>query len=168
MIPSLYHKNFCTPKLPIAPLWGSYVRLMGESLKRQDWRTCSGKLRDFNGLLGAALGRKQNASVNAPLKNLAEVMSCQSENNKVFLAVANGDQKLAQGLCRLVSPRLMGDAAYQSVFTEWVDLVKLKEELKEELNALIQAVGGLWEKNGGSSKRKQDAIGAPPPKRWKF
>ena len=105
--------------------------------------------------------------MNAPFKNLAEVMSCQSENNKVFLAVANGNQELAQGLSRLVSPRLMGDAAYQSVFTEWVDLVKLKEELKEELNALIQAVGGLWEKNGGCSKRTQEAIGAPP-KRWKL
>ena len=79
----------------------------------------------------------------------------------MFLAVANGNQELAQGLSRLVSPRLMGDAAYQSVFTEWVDLVKLKEELKEELNALIQAVGGLWEKDGGCSKRAEEAIGAP-------
>ena len=130
----------------------------------------SGKLQDFNELLGAALGRKQNASVNAPLKNLAEVMSSQSENNKVFLAVANGDQNLAQGLCRLVSPRLMGDAAYQSAFTEWVKLVELKEELRTKEDALYQAVyqevRGVWENNRGCSKRKKEVIGAPPD-RWK-
>ena len=76
----------------------------------------------------------------------------------MFLAVANGNQELAQGLSRLVSPRLMGGAAYQSVFTEWADLVKLKDDLKEELNALIQAVGGLWENDGGRSKRAEGAI----------
>ena len=119
--------------------WFKFYRLMGESLKRQDWRTCSGKLRDFNGLLEAALGRKQNASVNVPFKHLRGDMSCQSDNNKVFLAVANGDQELAQGLCRFVSPRFMDGAGYQSVFTE-------------------------WEQDGGCSKRTEKAIGAPAKK----
>ena len=106
--------------------------------------------------------------MNAPVKNLAEVMSCQSENNKVFLAVANGNQEVAQGLSRLASPRLMGDAAYQRAFTEWVELVKWIEELKTKQDALIQEVGGLWENNRGCSKRTKEAIGAPPPKRWKL
>ena len=150
--------------------WFKFYRLMVESLKRQQWRTSCGKLQDFKALVGATLGRNQNAPVNAPVKNLAEVMSCQSENNKVFLAVANGNQEMAQGLCRLASPRLMGDAAYQSAFTEWVKLVELKEELRTKEDALYQAVyqevRGVWENNRGCSKRKKEVIGAPPG-RWK-
>ena len=138
------------------------------SLKRQHWRTSCGKLQDFNGLVGATLGRKQNASVNAPLKNLAEVMSCQSENNKVFLAVANGNQEVAEGLSRLASPRLVRDDAYHSAFNEWVELEKLKEELKTKQDALYQEVyqevRGLWEDNRGCSKRRE-VIGAPPETR---
>ena len=148
--------------------WFKFYRLMVESLKRQQWRTSCGKLQDFNALVGATLGRKQNASVNVPFKNLRGDMSCQFENNKVFLAVANGNQELAQGLSRLVSPRLMGDAAYQSAFTEWVELVKLKEELKTKQDALYQEVyqevGGLWEDSRGCSKRRE-VIGAPSDRR---
>ena len=73
---------------------------------------------------------------------------------------------MAEGLSRLASPRLMGDAAYQSAFTEWVELVKLKEEVRTKQDALIQEVGGLWENNRGCSKRTKEVIGAPPD-RWK-
>ena len=144
--------------------WFKFYRLMVESLKSQQWRTSCGKLRDFKALLEATLGRNQNAPANAPVKNLAEVMSCQSENNKVFLAVANGNQEVAEGLSRLASPRLVGDAAYRSALHTWVELEKLKEELKTKQDALYQEVRGLWQDNRGCSKRRE-VIGAPPETR---
>ena len=105
--------------------WFRFYTLMTDSLKRQDWRTCSGKLCKYNGLLETSLGRKEGASVTVAFKHSrGEITSCAADSHKVCLAVANGDQELAQGLSRLVSPRLMAGAAYQSVFTEWADLVK--------------------------------------------
>ena len=149
--------------------WFKFYRLMVESLKSQQWRTSCGELRDFKALLEATLGRKYSEVLpghnqNAPVKNLPQGMGCQSENNKVFLEVANGDQELAEGLSRLASPCLVGDAAYRSALHTWVELEKLKEELKRKQDALYQEVRGLWQDNRGCSKRRE-VIGAPPETR---
>ena len=81
----------------------------------------------------------------------------------MFLEVANGGQELAEGLSRLASPCLVGDAAYRSALETWVDIEKLKEELKWKQAALYAQVRGLRQDYRGGSKRK-DAIGAPPEK----
>ena len=84
-------------------------------------------------------------------------MSCQSEDKKVFLAVANGNQQLAQGLSRLVSPSLR--------VSEPHGFIERVEGLQQELNVLMQAVEGLPEKKGGYRRKKEVAIGFPKEKK---
>ena len=119
--------------------WFRVYRRMTESLKRQDWRTCSGKVCQYNEVLETSLRRKDDAFVTvASTQSRREITSSAADNHKVCLAVANGDQQLAEGLYAYISPQLMNDVGS-------VDSHKHK----------------------GSSKRTENAIGGPPSKRSK-
>ena len=65
-----------------------------------------------------------------------EITSSAADNHKVCLAVANGDEKLAEGLFRYVYPRLTKSARF------------------------VDGVGD-WDHYDRCSKRAKNAIGAP-------